>query len=206
MNRKTWKRALTTMAYSAAFIATGGMAWAHCDTMAGPVITEAKTALAKGDVNPVLKWVSPGDEGEIREAFKKTLEVRKQGGKAQELADTWFFETLVRIHRAHEGAPFTGIKATAEEEPAVAAADKALETGSDDALLALVQDKVHEGIHHRFLDTLKKKKEAGKSVEAGREFVEAYVQFIHYGEGIYLAAEKKKVTHGNEEAASHEGH
>src|SRR4030065_373974 len=81
------------------------IAGAHCDTLAGPVVVTAKAALEKGDVTPILKWVKKGNEGEIKEAFKKTLAVRKQGKEAQELADMYFFETLVRIHRAGEGAP-----------------------------------------------------------------------------------------------------
>ena len=77
---------------------------AHCDTLEGPVVTDAKKALEKGDVNPVLKWVKKEQEGEIREVFKKTLAVRSKGPEAKELADRYFFETLVRIHRAGEGA------------------------------------------------------------------------------------------------------
>jgi hypothetical protein len=171
--------------------------------MSGPVIKDARDAITKGDVTPVLRWVSPQGEEEVRAAFARTMEVRKAGGKAQELADTWFFENLVRVHRAGEGAPYTGLKETSEEEPAIAAADKALKSGSDEALLKLVTEKVREGIHHRFVETLERQKGAGKSVEAGREFVESYVQFIHYGEGIYLAAEKQKIEHTAEKASAH---
>jgi hypothetical protein len=42
--------------------------------------------------------------------FTKTLAVRKQSKEAKELADMYFFETLVRIHCAGEGAPYTGLK------------------------------------------------------------------------------------------------
>ena len=86
-------------------------AWAHCDSLDGPVILEAKEALYRGDVAPVLKWVRPVDEGEITSAFLRTLAVRAQGDAARELADLYFFETLVRVHRAGEGAPYTGLKA-----------------------------------------------------------------------------------------------
>src|SRR5512138_2915043 len=88
---------------------------AHCDTMGGPVIADAKVALAKGDLTPVLKWVKPENEPEVRTAFTQTLKVRAQGPEARELADRYFFETLVRIHRAGEGAPYTGLKAEAVE-------------------------------------------------------------------------------------------
>ena len=164
------------------------VAQAHCDTLNGPVVSAAKEALAKGDITPVLKWIKPENEAEVREAFKKAVAVRGKGPEAQELADMYFFETLVRIHRAGEGAPYTGLKAE-EVEPPVAAADKALEIGTVENLVKMVTEKVADGIRDRFKDTLEKKKHAGESVQAGREFVEAYVPFTHYVERIYLDAE-----------------
>lgn len=38
-------------------------ALAHCDTLEGPVIKDAKSALEKKDVTPVLKWVKKDAEG-----------------------------------------------------------------------------------------------------------------------------------------------
>ena len=64
---------------------------AHCDTMDGPVITEAKQALEEGDITPILKWVSKDAEPEIKEAFQKALAVRSKGSEAKELADMYFF-------------------------------------------------------------------------------------------------------------------
>jgi hypothetical protein len=176
-----------------AFLLGGLFLWpyvaqAHCDTLNGPVVGAAKEALAKGDITPVLKWIKPENEAEVREAFKKALAVRGKGPEAQDLADMYFFETLVRIHRAGEGAPYTGLKAE-EVEPPVAAADKALETGTVENLVKMVTEKVADGIRDRFKDTLEKKKHAGESVEAGRKFVEAYVPFTHYVERIYIDAE-----------------
>ncbi len=75
-------------------------AFAHCDTLDGSVVQTARIALEKGDVTPLLKWVHADDEKEIRVAFQKTLAVRAKGAAAKELADMYFFETLVRIHRA----------------------------------------------------------------------------------------------------------
>lgn len=85
-------------------------AFAHCDTLDGPVVQAARIALEKGDVRALVKWVQADDEKEIRVAFQKTLAVRAKGAEAKELADMYFFETLVRIHRAGEGAPYTGLK------------------------------------------------------------------------------------------------
>jgi len=159
--------------------------YAHCDTLEGPVVETAKKALASGDVTPLLKWVAADDEQMIRTAFQKTLEVRKLGPQARNLADMYFFETLVRIHRAGEGAPYTGLKPGTAVDPAVALADKALESGSVDKLVNTLNDATAKGIRERFHRALQAKKHADESVAAGREFVESYVIFTHYVEGLH---------------------
>ena len=172
---------------------------AHCDTLDGPVVMAAKTALEKGDVTPVLKWVKKDQEEEIRAAFKKTVAVRSKGPEAKELADMYFFETLVRIHRASEGAPYLGLSA-GPAEPIIVEADKALEKGSVDHLVKHVTDAVAKGIRQRFQKTLERKKHAEDSVGAGREFVESYVEFTHYVERLHLDA-AGQAAHGAEPAA-----
>lgn len=178
---------------------------AHCDTLAGPVIKDAKLALEKGDVTPILKWVKKEYEGEIRESFKKTLAVRKQGKEAKELADMYFFETLVRIHRVGEGAPYTGLKKE-PVEPIIAEADRAIEKGSSDSLVKMVTDAVVKGIRQHFAESKETKKHADESVEAGRKFVEAYVEFTHYVERLYLDASGPSGHIVKPEAASPGGH
>jgi len=183
---------------------------AHCDTLDGPVVAAAKQALESGDVTPVLKWVSASSEAEVRDAFTKTLVVRTKGPEAKELADMYFFETLVRLHRAGEGAPYTGLKpAGSELNPAVAQADKALESGSDDAVVALVTKAVEAGIRERFAHVAEAKKHADESVEAGRAFVAAYVEFVHYVERLFDDAAATHAHHADEAAPSaeseHEG-
>jgi hypothetical protein len=180
------------------------LVWGHCDTLDGPVVVDAKAALAKGDIAPVLKWIPAAGEHEVREAFAKTLAVRGKGHEAQELADTWFFETLVRVHRASEGAPYTGLKAAGAEEETIVAADKALATGNVDDLVKLVIGAVEHGIRHRFEETAEKKKHAEHGVEYGRAYVASYVDFIHYGERIYQAAVHPPSHHA--EGAASEGH
>jgi hypothetical protein len=160
---------------------------AHCDTLDGPVVESARQAMATGDIIPLLKWVSTDDEQLIRTAFQNTMEVRKLGGQAQELADMYFFETLVRIHRAGEGASYTGLKPGTEVDPAIALADKALENGSVDKLVGVLTDATAKGIRERFRRALETRKHADKSVTAGREFVEAYVIFTHYVEELHAS-------------------
>jgi len=164
------------------------LVWGHCDTLEGPVVVDAKAALAKGDITPVLKWIPAKEEGEVRDAFAKTLVVRGEGKEAQELADTYFFETLVRVHRASEGAPYTGLKSGGAEEETIVAADQALATGKVDGLVKLVVEAVEKGIRQRFEETMERKKHAEHGVEYGRQYVASYVEFIHYGERIYQAA------------------
>jgi hypothetical protein len=160
-------------------------AFAHCDTLDGPVVQTARIAIEKGDVTPLLKWVRPDDEKEIKAAFMKTLTVRKQGDEAKELADKYFFETLVRIHRAGEGAPYTGLKPGEAVDPAVALADKALQNGSFDKLVTVLTNAMAIGIRERFAKAYENQKHADDSVAAGREFVESYVIFTHYVEGLH---------------------
>ena len=180
-------------------------ALAHCDTLDGPVVATARIALDTGDVTPLLKWVRPDVEGEIKAAFQRTLVVRDKGTAEKELADMYFFETLVRIHRAGEGAPYTGLKPGAAIDPAVALADKALESGSVDKLVDVLTNAMANGIRESFARAFENQKHAGSSVSAGREFVESYVVFTHYVEGLHGllkggAAHHAATTaqHGNE--------
>ena len=107
----------------------------------------------------------------------------------------YFFETLVRIHRAGEGAPYTGLKAESPE-PIVAASDKAIESGSADALVKQVTEDVSAGIRKRFERVVETRKHNGESVEAGREYVEAYVEFTHYVERLHNDAASSAAHHG----------
>jgi hypothetical protein len=199
--QRTTLKTAASLLVAAALLLPLSNANAHCDSLDGPVIITAKAALEKGEVTPILKWVQPADEADIKEAFQHTLIVRAKGPEARELADRYFFETLVRVHRAGEGAPYTGLKATAADAgPAVVGADKALETGSVDGLVKLVTEDAAEGIRKRFAHTRELKENAGHNVESGREFVAAYVDYVHYVEGLHAAAAKKGGHHGEAEA------
>ncbi len=189
MNRTNVLAALTG-AFLGGGLASIPTARAHCDTMDGPVVLAAQTALEKKDVTPVLKWVKPEAEAGIKAAFSRTLAVRAQGPEARELADQFFFETLVRVHRAGEGAPFTGLKpAGTETGPAIAGADKALDRGSVEDVIKLVTDEVAAGIRRHFAEVREKQAHADHTVAAGRAFVAAYVEYVHYVEGLHQAAQ-----------------
>ena len=189
----------------AAALALGvyGIAAAHCDTLDGPVIEDARKALETKDITPVLKWVRQKDEKTVRPAFAKALNAR--GKKNADAAETQFFATLVKIHRAGEGAPFTGLKPAGEVEPAIAEADKALASGSADALVKMVTDDVAAGIRTRYDKAAAAFKHKDESVEQGREFVEAYVEFTHYVERIHLHAAAKGAHGDHAKGSKHQG-
>lgn len=182
MSKQTFRR------HSVLFVTAFALAWlihsparAHCDQMDGPVVTDAQAALEQGDVRRVLKWIPAADEQEIREAFDSTLVVREQGAEARELADRYFFETLVRIHRASEGIAFTGLKpAGTPVSPGIARADEALEQGSVDELATDIAAAVESSIREQYAATVEARADMDRSVEDGRKFVAEYVPFVHY--------------------------
>lgn len=172
----------TALAWTAA-------AHAHCDTLDGPVVSAARQALETGNVKLVLVWVQKHDEAEIRTAFQRASNVRKAGGEARQLADSYFFETLVRVHRAGEGAPYTGLKPAGTVEPPVAAADKAIESGRLQPLARLIADRNEKGLHEHFEQVMARKTYNADDIDAGRAYSNAYVEFVHYAERLYGAAE-----------------
>jgi hypothetical protein len=168
---------------------------AHCDTLDGPVVRAAQKALATGKVSPVLAWVQSKDEPEIKTAFDQTLAVRKLGAEAKALADRYFFETLVRVHRAGEGAPYTGLKpAGGVQDPALVAADKAIDTGKHEPVARLLGEAVRAGLHERFAP-LRALPGPGDDIAKGRQWVAAYVAYVHYVVGVHQAAAGKTGEH-----------
>jgi hypothetical protein len=190
------KRVARILALSAmSLLLLPGMALAHCDALDGPVVKAARTALAARDVTPVLRWVPADREAEISAAFTRTLAVRALGQPAQELADTWFFETLVRIHRAGEGAPYDGLKPAGQIEPVLVMGDGALDSGSATELVDHLMAGLRTELTERFQRARDAKARANDSVEAGRRYVAAYVEYLHYLEALHNAG---KLEHGRE--------
>jgi hypothetical protein len=155
---------------------------AHCDTLDGPVVKTAQTALEKKDVAPVLAWVKPDGEAEIRTAFQEAVRARTASPASREASDRRFFETLVRVHRAGEGAEYTGLKAAGEGlTPGLRAADAAIEKKDASAVERALADAARSGVRQRFA-ALSAIKPPGADVAAGRRWVEAYVEYVHYVE------------------------
>ncbi|MCC6391837.1 MAG: hypothetical protein IT167_14650 [Bryobacterales bacterium] len=179
-----------------------GTAQAHCDGMDGPVVQAGRAALERGDAGLALVWVQPKDEPEIRNAFARTLAVRKLSPEARELADRYFFETLVRIHREGEGAPYTGLKPAGRDlGPAIPAADKAIAGSSVEPVLNLLKDSIQKGVRQRYMEVSHRRDFDPADLQSGRAYVKAYVEFLHYVEGVYAAS---AASHAHE-AVGHQG-
>ncbi len=178
------------------------LVWAHCDSLGGPVVQDARLALEKGEPTPVLKWVNKAHEGEIRDVFKQAMAVRNKGDDARALADRYFFETVVRVHRAGEGEGFTGLKPATNVDSGIVAADKALQSGSAKELTKHMSAAVAVDIQKRFAVAAERKKHAADSIEAGREYVEAYVDYIHFVESVHRLA-SHGASHLHHESATH---
>jgi hypothetical protein len=172
--------------------------YAHCDGEDGPVVTAAKKALDENNVNLVLIWVQQKDEQDIRNAFDRTLYVRKLDPSAKELADKYFFETVVRLHRMGEGAPYTGIKpAGYNNDPSVKAADKTIEGSHLKNLYSMLSEELHNGLHNAYEKVEALKVYDKNDVEAGRRYTASYVNFLHYVEAVYKAAHFENNNHEN---------
>ena len=165
-------------------ILSTNVTFAHCDTMNGPLIKDARLAIAQNNINYALKWVSSKNEAEIKDAFKLMMKVRETGPEGKELAEKYFFETLVRIHRTGEGMPYTGIKPSGTPiDEKIMAADKSIESGNLSPLKDIISKEKLAELTIRFNKVMSLKNFDVNNVEAGREYIEAYVLFFKFAEG-----------------------
>lgn len=159
----------------------------HCDSLDGLVVKAAIHALDAEDVDLILPYVPAEGEADVIEAFRKVVPLRKNG--AREVADRYFFETVVRIHRAGEGEPFTGLKpAGLDVGPVIPLAEAAIETGSDEELAERLSHVVISETRRRFTHMRELKKHAGHGVAAARNYVEAMLGLQVWAHQVYLAA------------------
>lgn len=187
-------KTLAASALAAGLLFGSQSAQAHCDSIDGPVAKAALAALDTGNVNLALPYAPTTAESEIRAIFAQSLNVRLLGPEARTLADRAFIETTVRLHRAGEGAAFTGLKpAGIDYGPAIPAAERAIDTGNLTQVKALLVEEVEHGLHARLAHVLEAQKgvkepKAPKDVPAARERVSAELGFVTYVEGLRQAA------------------
>lgn len=157
---------------------------AHCDTLEGPATVAAREALETGEFKPIQVWVDEAGEKELRDKFRQSRQVRELGGEARELADLYFIETAVRLHRQAEGMPYTGLQ-PAREHPDIHAAEEALETGNIKPVIELLASELRTQVNKWFEKARRARQDRGQSVQAGREYVDAYVQYVVYVHGLH---------------------
>lgn len=164
--------------------------YAHCDRENGPVAVAAREALKTGDFSKIVIWVGEEQEEELKKKFRQSLAVYQKGGESKELAEDFFMENSVRLHRAAEGMPFTGLKPAQPNPPDIAAAEKALKTGNFDPVVNLFSEKMEEKTSEWFQKAMEARKDKNQSVESGREWVDQYVKYIVYLHKLYQTIEK----------------
>jgi hypothetical protein len=190
------KHPLTNVGLASVLLCVCSVAFGHCDSLDGPVVEAARTALDTGEVARVLIWVQESDTQEVTEAFRRTLEVRALTSSAKSLADYYFFETVVRLHRQGEGAPYTGLRpAGTALGPAIRAADDSLEAGSSEDVVGLLTDAIRTGVREHFQDASSRQAFDTRDVAGGRRYVTSYVEYVHYVERIYEAATRTAQGH-----------
>jgi hypothetical protein len=176
-------------------------AQAHCDSLDGPVAKAVYKALDDGNVNPVLVYAPATAEAEIRAAFEKSRKVRGLGAEARTLADQAFMETVIRLHRAGEGATYTGLKpAGIDYGPVVPAAEHAVETGDLAKLKAVLTEEIEHELRERLAHVRELKKaplepKTAAEVPHSRERVSAELGFITFAESLRQAALGKGAEH-----------
>jgi hypothetical protein len=182
-------------------VGASGAARAHSDSEDGPVAKVVQRALETGNLNLVLPYAPASAEAELKATFAEARKVRTLGPDARKLADRSFLETTIRLHRAGEGATFTGIKlAGINYGPMIPAAERAIETGDLEAIKAVLI----EGIDHVLGEKLAHVRELGKvtsepanydQVAAARERISAELGFITFAEGVHQAVLGKTAPH-----------
>lgn len=175
----------------------------HCDTLDGPVVVAAKRALDEGDVRIVLPFAPKTAEAEITAAFERTARVRKEGKAARDVADLWFFETVVRLHRAGEGAPYTRLKpAGLDWGPVLPKADKAIEKGDPEEVVRFMTRAVEHAIREKFDHAMELKGYRKGDVEGARAYTSAMLRFELFTHHLYATI----TGGGHGEAAEGGGH
>jgi hypothetical protein len=153
----------------------------HCDSLDGPVVTAARRALDAGNVDVVLPFVPEQGEAEVKDVFQSTLRVRQLDDEAREVADRLFFETVVRVHRAGEGAPYTGLKpAGLSFGPVIPLAETAVETGTAEPVSDFLSDELNRQLRRRLDEVNRLAAGKGRSVQDARRYVEAMLGFEVY--------------------------
>lgn len=186
------------------FILTPTISSAHCDSMEGPTVTDGLHAMDSNNINYALKWVAPEYEQELKDRFDLSMKVRGLGVEAKEVSEQYFLSELVRFHRAGEGAPFDGLKPVGTPiDEVVIAADESMAMGNLAPLMGFIEAERMPELEERFERAMAAKDFDVNDVEAGREYIEAYVEFFHFAEGEEAHEHNVDEAHENHAALAH---
>jgi Family of unknown function (DUF6448) len=169
----------------------------HRDSLDGPVVTAARDALANDDVDLILPFVKKDGEPEVRAAFDLAVKARSQGPEARQVADRFFFETVVRVHRAGEGAPFGLKPAGLDVGPVIPVAEEAIASGSPVGLIDFLTAAVRTEVRARFDGMVDAKKRSSGDVDDERQYVEAMLGLEVWSHKLYGAV--KAAPHSSHE-------
>jgi hypothetical protein len=196
-SNRIFKLKLLTIAIFSMLILTSQKTYAHCDSYDGPTIKDAIEALETNNVNLVLKWISHEQEQEIIPLFNKTYSLKKGDKEVYNIVEKHFFETLIRLHRETEGAPFTGLKPAGTTKKIILLSDNAITNGDFEDLFGKLNTHIKKVLIEKYKTVFSLQKLKNESIEKGREYVAAYVDYTHTLEAIHDIIE-----HGS----GHSGH
>lgn len=181
---RTFKTKMRTILLAMVFMLTSISGFAHCDSYDGPVIKDALTALDNNNVELVLKWIDAHQEQEVIALFNKTYNLKDGDIEVYTIVEKHFLETLVRLHRETEGAPFTGLKPAGSMTPMVEMADRSIEINNMEEVSKTVTTHLEEVLRERYAKVMELSKTKDNSVEEGRAYVQAYVEYTHTLEAL----------------------
>jgi hypothetical protein len=170
---------------------------AHCDSYDGPLIKDALKSFESNNINPILKWVDEKYETEITVLFNKTVSLRGGDKEVYAIVEKHFLETLVRLHREGEGAPYTGLKPAGSASPIIVLADQAIASGEVKTLTTKLDAHLNKVLADKYNEVMEKSLKKDNSTAEGREYVRAYVEYTHFLEAIHGIIEG---------GGAHEGH
>ncbi len=160
---------------------------AHCDRVNGPVAKSARQALKTGQFKPVAIWIGEEQEAALQDRFESSLKAYRAGGPGKKVAKSYFMSEAIRLHRAAEGMPFTGLKPASELPIDLKLAEKARETGDVQPVVDLLSSELEQKVKKWFKTSREARRqwEQQQNVETGRKWADAYVKYIIYVHKLY---------------------
>lgn len=158
---------------------------AHCDSFDGPALLDAAKALETNNVDLIKKWIRTEDEAVVVPLFHKTYSLKNGDATVYEIVRTHFYETLIRLHREMEGASFTGLKPAGTTAHITVMSDKALTSGDFKGLLAALNRHINGQLTEKYEKVAALYSVKDRSVEEGRAYVAAYVDYTHAVEAVH---------------------